>query len=83
MVENVTAGLVEACLASEEQVSNVATLDVSSLENDELLRFDQELEIGGGSSSSASCLNDLQTCVDKSVMDDSATTTLQAKAANG
>ena len=60
VVANVTAGLVEACLASEEQVLNVATLDVTSLENDELLRFDQELEIGGESSSPASRLNDLQ-----------------------
>ena len=83
VIENVSAGLVEACLASEEQVLNVDTLNVTSLDNGEQLRFDQELTIGGGSSSSASRLNDLQACVDKSVTDDSATTTLQAKAANG
>ena len=82
MIENVSAGLVEACLASEEQVLNVDTLDVDTLDNGEQLRFDQELTIGGGSSSSAS-LNDLQACVDKNVTNDSATTTLQAKAANG
>ena len=58
VVANVTAGLVEACLASKEQVLNVDTLDITSLENDELLRFDQKLEIGGESSSPASRLND-------------------------
>ena len=82
MVENVTAESVQACLLSpEEQVSNIDTLDVTSLDNVALLRFDQELEIGGGSSSSASRLNDLQACVDKSVTDGNATNTLQANAA--
>ena len=83
VVANVTAGLVETCLASEEQVLNVDTLDVTSLENDELLRFDQELEIGGELSSPASRLNDLQACVDKNVTDGNATDTLQANAPKG
>ena len=57
---------------------NVDTLNVTSLDNDEQLRFDQEIS-GGGSSSSAS-LNDLQACVDKRVTDGNATNTLQANA---
>jgi len=73
--------LVHACFTPEERVLNVATLNVTSLDNDALLRFDQELEIGGGSSSSASRLNDLQACLDKSVTDGNATNTLQANAA--
>ena len=73
--------MVHACFTPEERVLNVATLNVTSLDNDALLRFDQELEIGGGSSSSASRLNDLQACVDKSVTDGNATNTLQANAA--
>ena len=83
VVANVTAGLVEACLASKEQVLNVDTLDITSLENDELLRFDQKLEIGGELSSPASRLNDLQACVDKNVTDGNATDTLQANAPKG
>lgn len=81
MVENVTAQLVQACLSLEEQVLNIDTLNVTSLENDEQLRFDQELEIGG--QVATWFINDLQTCVDKSVTDGSATDTLQANAPKG
>jgi hypothetical protein len=82
VVENVTAELVQACLSpAEEQVSNIDTLNVTSLENGEQLRFDQELEIVG--QVATGFINDLQACVGERVMDDSATTTLQAKAAIG
>ena len=83
MVQNVTAELVQACLspAEEQVVSNIDTLGVTSFENGGQLRFYQELEIGG--QVATGFINDLQACVGERVTDDSATTTLLAKAANG